>query len=300
MIVDFVQTTVDGLLLGMSYGMIALGFSLIFGVFRRINLAYGACLLFGAAIAVWLQPILGYGSLGLVLATVAGSALASVYVQKICFALHVHQNAINASMIASFAIWMQLDEVSSILLPQRTHAYSGITFESLEVAGILIRTEHLVIAVVALTSVLILSWLHSGNRLSQQIKAVKEDPELAETLGIPVRRVGVIVFAIAGLIGGVGTFLVLSTDGQVTPLFGLWSLFKGLAAVMIGGLGSLPGAMIGGVLLGVLETHAAFSLGTEFRDIATFGALFLVLVLRPSGLFGAAAYRTEQMARARI
>lgn len=300
MIVDVLQTLVDGLLIGMSYGLIALGFTLVFGVFKRINLAFGACLLLGAALAIWLQSMLNYGVFGLVFVTITGSALASIYVEKICFSPHIGPNAANASMIASFAIWMQLDEISTILLPQRTHAFAGIEFEGLEFAGLLFRIEHLTIALVAILCVLLVSWLNSKSRLSQHIKAVKEDPNLAEILGLPVSRINITVFALSGCIGGLGAFLILSADGHVTPLFGIWTLFKGLAAVMIGGLGSIPGAMIGGIVLGLSETYAAYSFGAEFRDIVTFSLLFAVMIIRPSGLFGSAALRTEQMAKARI
>ena len=107
-------------------------------------------------------------------------------------------------------------------------------------------------------------------------------------------------FLLAGLLGGISTFLILSADGQVTPLFGLWSTLKGLIAMMIGGVGSLPGAVIGGLLLGLIEAHSSTQFGAEYRDITTFGILFLILIIRPGGIMGVSAYRTGRLAQERI
>ena len=93
--------------------------------------------------------------------------------------------------------------------------------------------------------------------------------------------------------------MILSADGYITPMFGLWSTFKGLLAMILGGLGSLPGAVIGGLILGVVETHAGAALGAEYRDIVTFGLVFLVLIIRPGGLMGVKIYRTDSLAQER-
>lgn len=298
--INFIQTTLDGLLIGTSYGLIGLGFALIFGVIKRINLAYGSCLLFGAAFAIWLQSYLGYGPFGLFFVTLFGCVIASLYVERLCFRPHTSRNALITSMVASFAIWMQLDEISAKMLPQRTHGYTGLQFDSLEMGSIILRSEQILQLLISIAVLALLYIIVKRTRVGLQIEAVAHDSQLAELIGVRTRLIETFVFILAGLVGGLGAFLILSSDGQVTPLFGLWSTFKGLVAVMIGGMGSLPGAVLGGLILGLLETHATNAFGVEYRDIVMFGLLFLVLILRPSGLMASDIYRADQLSKERF
>ena len=203
-------------------------------------------------------------------------------------------------MVASFAIWMQLDEISSKLLPQRTHSFPSPEFGEFEIGTILIRTEQLMHFLCVIFLLLLIFQLLKYRNLDLQLKAITEAPNLAFSLGLNVHWISVATFLVAGIMGGIGTFLILSADSQVTPLFGLWSTFKGLIAMMIGGMGSLHGALLGGLFLGVFETHAANLFGAEYRDISTFTLIFLFLIFRPGGLTGTNAYRDDHMAKGRL
>ena len=294
------QTSLDGLMIGSTYALIGIGFALVFGIMRRINLAFGACLLFGASLAIYLEPWLGWGVCGLFLVTMVGAALASAYVERLCFAPHTKRTQSMTAMIASFAIWMQLDEISSQMLPQRTHAYDGLEMPTFWLGEIYVRGDQLLHFCIALISILLLYVLLYKTRLGLLIRATADNPETAYLLGVRVPWLGFIIFLLAGILGGVGAFMILSADGYVTPMFGMWSTFKGLLAMILGGLGSLPGAVIGGLILGIVETHAGASLGAEYRDMVTFGLVFLVLIIRPGGLMGVKIYRTESLAQERI
>ena len=297
---DTLQTSLDGLMIGSTYALIGIGFALVFGIMRRINLAFGACLLFGAALAIYLEPWLGWGVWGLFLVTMVGAALASAYVERLCFAPHTKRTQSMTAMIASFAIWMQLDEISSQMLPQRTHAYDGLEMPTFWLGEIYVRGDQLLHFCIALISILLLYVLLYKTRLGLLIRATADNPETAYLLGVRVPWLGFIIFLLAGILGGVGAFMILSADGYVTPMFGMWSTFKGLLAMILGGLGSLPGAVIGGLILGIVETHAGASLGAEYRDMVTFGLVFLVLIIRPGGLMGVKIYRTDSLAQERI
>ena len=300
MFLDFIQITLDGLFTGSSYALIALGFALIFSVHRRVNLAYGSSLLIGAAVAVSLDNAIGITGIGYFLTTVLFSAIACVYVERFCFAPHLGTNSSITPMITSFAIWMQLDEISSKLLPQRTHAFPSPNFGELEIGNILIRPEQLLHFLCVLFLLLLVFQLLKYKNIDLQLKAITENPNLAFSLGLNVHWISIATFIVAGTMGGIGTFLILSADSQVTPLFGLWSTFKGLMAMMIGGMGSLYGALLGGLFLGLFETHAANLFGAEYRDISTFTLIFLFLIFRPGGLVGTNAYRDDHMAKGRL
>ena len=109
-----------------------------------------------------------------------------------------------------------------------------------------------------------------------------------------------LAFVVASAFGGVAAYLIVSADGQITPLFGLWATFKGLIAMMLGGMGSIPGAILGGLLLGVVEAQSIWYLGTEYRDLSAYFLLFLFLVFRPGGLMGQLAVEREQAAMRRV
>jgi branched-subunit amino acid ABC-type transport system permease component len=120
------------------------------------------------------------------------------------------------------------------------------------------------------------------------LRAIIDNPVAAHLVGINVRAAIVRAFALASAVGGIAGYLVLAVDQQVTPMFGMWATIKGLIAMMIGGLGSIPGAILGGLLLGVIEAHSQWYFGPHMRDLFAYLLLFCCLVLRPGGLLGAA------------
>jgi branched-subunit amino acid ABC-type transport system permease component len=123
-------------------------------------------------------------------------------------------------------------------------------------------------------------------RFGLGLRAVIANPVAAHLVGINVRMSVLLAFAGASAIGGVAGFLVLAVDQQVTPMFGMWATLKGLIAMMIGGLGSVPGAVLGGLLLGIVEVHSQWHFGPQVRDLVAYLVLFVFLVLRPGGLYG--------------
>ena len=119
------------------------------------------------------------------------------------------------------------------------------------------------------------------------MRALADSPEAAAASRVNTKRVAVLTFGLAALVGAVAGLLIAATDGQITPKFGLWATMKGLIAMMIGGLGSLRGALIGGLILGIVEAQAQWYLGAAARELVVYALLFLCLVLLPGGLAGA-------------
>ncbi len=127
-------------------------------------------------------------------------------------------------------------------------------------------------------------WLLYRSRFGLAVRAVIDSRVGAQLSGINVPAIFIRVFALASAIGGVAGFLIAATNEQVTPMLGMWSTMKGMLAMMIGGLGSLPGAVVGGLLLGLLEAHSQWFFGPQYRDLLAYLLLFALLALRPSGL----------------
>jgi branched-subunit amino acid ABC-type transport system permease component len=288
--IDFVQNSIDGLMIGSSYALLALGFTLIFGVMRRLNLSYGPSIMLGAYLGTLLH-LQGAGPAAVAAATVVGAAIVGVYVERLCFAPMAAGAGI-ASMVSSFAIWMQLEQAAVLLLPRHTYAFPPLADGAALAAGpFLFRVDH----VVMLTCVLLLTVaIHAGlyrSRFGLALRAIIDQPVAAHLVGVNVKVATLCAFAGASALGGIAGYLVLAVDQQVTPMFGMWATLKGLVAMMIGGLGSMPGAVIGGLLLGLIEAHSQWYFGPQIRDLMAYGVLFAFLVLRPGGLLGTAPTR---------
>ena len=286
--IDFVQTTVDGAMVGCSYGLLAIGFTLIFGVIRRLNLSYGPSIMVGAYLGTFLYVQLGAGPLVVAVAVVAGAAIAGIYVERLCFA-PMKGGAGVASMVSSFAIWMQLEQAMILVLPRHTYAFPALaTGEPWSFGPFTLRPDQLLMLALAIATGVIVQLIIYRTRFGMGLRLVTSNQTAAHLVGVNVRNVLIGAFALASAVGGFAGFLVLAIDQQVTPMFGMWATIKGLIAMMIGGLGSVPGAIVGGLALGIIEVHAQTLLGPQGRDLTAYLLLFLCLVLRPGGLLGKA------------
>jgi branched-chain amino acid transport system permease protein len=300
MLVDLVQNTIDGIANGSAYALLALGFTLIFGVVGRLNLSYGPSIMIGLYAGAFLHVEWQAGWVAVAVAAILGSVVAGIYVERLCFA-PMREGAAIAAMVASFAIWMQLEEVATLILPRHSYPFPPLAEGAAILVGpFYLRPEHLVMLAVAVVVTIALERLVRASRFGLTLQAIAESPRAARFMGIRVERSLLLAFVLASAIGGVAGWLIVSTDQQITPMFGMWATFKGLIAMMLGGLGSLPGAVAGGLLLGIVEAHAQWFFGPQVRDLAAYTLLFLVLVLRPGGLFGRFRAERESEARRRL
>jgi len=299
-VVDFIQNCIDGVMLGSSYALLAIGFTLIFGVMRRLNLSYGPSIMLGAFVGTLVYLEFQAGGLAVATATVVGAVLAGMYVERMCF-WAIRQGAALASMVSSFAVWMQLEEIVTIVFPERTYSFPPfIEAVPLDVGPFFIKLENLIMFLCAGLAAVLLHGLLYRTRFGLAVRAVSENPQAAKFMGINIGIVMFWAFAVASGLGGVAAYLILGADGQITPLFGLWATFKGMIAMMLGGMGSIPGAILGGLLLGVIEAHSLWYLGTEYRDLVAYFVLFLFLIFRPGGLMGQVAAEREEAAMRRV
>ena len=298
--IDFIQNCIDGVMIGSGYALLAIGFTIVFGVLRRLNLAYGPSIMLGAFVGTLLYVQFQAQILTVAIATVIGAVVVGMYVERLCF-WAIRRGAAIASMVSSFAIWMQLEEVAAIILPERTYPFPALTeMAPLEIGPFFLRSEPLVMFVVAVALMAVVHTVLYRTRFGLAVRAVSENPSAARFMGIHIDAVMFWAFALVSAIGGVAGFLILATDQQVTPYFGLWVTFKGLIAMMLGGMGSLPGAILGGLVLGVVETQSLWYLGADYRDLSAYFLLFLILIVRPGGIMGQALPEQERAADRRV
>ena len=287
----WVQTTIDGLLDGGSYAMVGLGLSLTFGSLRRLNLAYGATAMLAAYIGAWLHARVQAPIWLVLIAMVVSATVIGWYVERLCFAgTHENGSLPQAAPVAgtdgrevvalasSFAVWMQLEQLAVNLLPRHLNPFPSLAASSEWTLGeLLIRPDRLLVMVLAVALTLgLASWLERS-RTGLAWRAAADHRTAAHLVGMPVARLQTLAFSAACALSGVAAFAVLSIDAQVTPMFGMWVLLKGLVAAMLGGLGSIRGVLWGGLLLGVVEAHAQTLVGAQGREFVTYALLFVVL-----------------------
>jgi branched-subunit amino acid ABC-type transport system permease component len=284
--VDLVQNTLDGIMVGSSYGLLAIGFTMIFGVMRRLNLSYGPSIMVGAYLGTFLYVRFGVAPGVVAVVAVAGAALAGIYVERLCFA-PMQAGAAIASMVSSFAIWMQLEQAMVLLLPRHTYGFPSLAGGMvLNLGPFLLRADHLIMLGCAIVLSIAIYRVIFRSRFGLALRLIISNQTAAHLVGVDVKAAMAGAFAFASAVGGFAGFLVLAVDQQVTPMFGMWATIKGLIAMMIGGLGSIPGAILGGLILGVVEAHSQWYFGPQIRDLAAYLLLFVFLVLRPGGLLG--------------
>ncbi len=286
--IDIAQNFLDGVMVGSSYALLGLGFALIFGVMRRVNLAYGSTILIGVfAGSTLLRLAPGHPILALLI-TIGMTVMAGIYVERLCFRT-IPQEAVMASMVSSFAIWMQLDEFVIQSPWSQTFAYPfppPFELGALEFGPFVARVDYLLMWGSALVVMLALWWVVVGTRFGRAMRAVSNNIEAARMLGLNVHRIGFQAFLLASVIGGLAGYMIAVSQQQVTPYFGLWATIKGLIVMIIGGMGSIPGAIVGGLLLGIVEIQTDWFLGAEFRELVAYLLLFAFLIFRPRGMFG--------------
>lgn len=283
---DLAQNTLDGIATGSAYALLAIGFTLIFGVMRRLNIAFGPSIMVGVFLGAWVHAQWSAGLIGAAVAVLVGAVIASAYVERLSFAA-IRGDAALASMASSFAIWMQLEQAVALVFPGRTTVFPTLgQVPDLDLAGLVLRGDDLIILCVAGIVLVLLQRVLFHSHFGLEMRAVADSPEAAAVARVNIARVAVLTFGLAALVGAVAGFLIAASDGQISPKFGLWATMKGLIAMMIGGLGSLRGALLGGLVLGIVEAQAQWYLGAAAREIVVYGLLFLCLVLLPGGLAG--------------
>ena len=286
--------------MGSGYALLAIGFTLIFGVLRRLNLSYGPSIMVGVFFGTFLFIQFQAGWYAVLAATVLGAVIAGAYVERMCF-WAIKKGAAVASMVSSFAVWMQFEEAVTIAFPDRTYEFPALgDFELIELGDLSVRQEHLIMLGIAALLVFLLHLLLFRTRFGLAVRAVSEDPDAALFMGVNTGRTIFLAFILASAIGGVAGYFIMATEEVITPKFGLQATFKGLIAMMLGGMGSVPGAIAGGLLLGVVEKQAEWYAGAVWRDIAAFLLLFAFLIVRPGGLLAQRTAAGELAALRRV
>jgi branched-chain amino acid transport system permease protein len=283
------QQLVNALSLGCVYALFALGFTLVFGVLGVINLSHGAVFMVGAYAAVQVTTHFGLPLWGSMLFAFVFCGVVGLLIDLLVLKPLRARNAPHLiPMIATIGVAIVLNNlVQGIFGAENLRFPSGlVSEESLELGGI--HMTALELGIVLLSFVLMGALMLSlkKTQLGRALRAIAESPKAASLLGINVEGLFYLTsFAAAGL-GGVAGVLIGLYSNAIFPLMGQPMLHKGIAVIILGGMGDIRGAMLGGLFLGFAEVLSVAYIGSNMRDAVAFGLLFLVLLVRPKGLFG--------------
>lgn len=283
----FADQLINGLVIGNIYALIAIGLALIFGVANLINFAHGSVYMIGAYVGWVCVTGLGW-SLGptfIVVAVVCGAL--GALIER--FGLRrLQSEARIAPLLATIGISFALDQLVQLIFSPNPQSFpSPLPATRVMLGGVSIGALDALIAAITITIAATLFAFLRFTRLGWALRATAQDREAAQQMGVDVNAINALTFAVAAVLGGIGGVMIGMYFTSVYPTMSYSAMLKGFAANLLGGLGSVPGAVIGGLLLGLIETFGVALLGSTYRNLFTFVILIGVLVLRPTGLFGA-------------
>jgi len=277
--------TINGLVIGNIYALIAVGLAIIFGVGNLINFAHGSVYMIGAYVG-WVCVTMLHLPLPLTFVIVAlVCGLLGVLIER--FGLRRLQNSARiAPLLATIGISFVLDELTQIIFSHDPQSFPNpLPADRIPIGGVTIGYIDILIAVIGIGGALLFFLFLRYTKLGWALRATAQDREAALQMGVDVNQVNQTAFALASILGGIAGVLVGMYFQTVYPTMSFEAGLKGFTANLIGGLGNIPGAVAGGLVLGLIESYGVAIFGSTYRNLFTYGILLLMLVLRPNGLF---------------
>lgn len=284
--VEITQSISDGLLFGSTYALIGIGFTLIFGTMHKLNMAYAAAAITGAYVGLALLSFVDAPAIIVFLVSTLGSGAIGYVLYVTCFRFIPVDNPLAGLMTTVGALFF-IDEMIILATNASPMGYPAIFGDVfIDIPPYFLRGDLLFVFLVGLLSMLVLLFVLYRTRLGLATRAVSQQNVAAQLCGIDVHKTNARTFVVAGLLGGVAGAMTAASVGVLSPLITVPLTVKGLIVTVIGGLGSIPGAIVAGLLVGGFENVILYVRGVNERDMYVALLLFVFLVFRPNGIFG--------------
>lgn len=287
----FLQQLVNGLQLGSVYALIALGYTMVYGIVRLINFAHGDVFMVGAyvgffALASWRLP----WPLA-ILAAMLGCGLLGVFIERVAYRPLRNAPRISA-LITAMGVSLFLEYFTSLRFvfgPDYRAFPRPFAVRTFDIGGLTVSSIQLIVFGTALVLMVALYWFVNRTRTGLAMRAVSYDHNTARLMGIDVDLVISVTFGIGSALAGAGGVLYGIAYPQINPFMGVMPGLKAFVAAVLGGIGVIPGAMLGSLIMGLVETFTSAYVSSTLRDAVAFGVLIIVLLVRPSGILGRSA-----------
>jgi branched-chain amino acid transport system permease protein len=280
----FIQQVLNGIMLGSIYSLVALGLTLEYGILHIPNFTHGALYMVGAYVTFLLAASLGMNYWLAMAISMTALALIGVLMERLVYRPLMLESPLNSFIAAIGMIFIFVDGALHIFGPDFKR-FPPLHSQVVQVMGTTITLQRIIIIAVTIVLIVLLHLFIKKTVVGAAIEATAQDPEGARLMGINVRRVRMMVFALGTALAAAAASLIAPIH-LVHPGMGGPVILKAFVVIILGGMGSLPGAIIGGFLLGLVESLSGGYVSTAYHEVFSFGVLVTVLAIRPTGLFG--------------
>ena len=282
----FFSQLINGLSLGSIYALIALGYSMVYGIILLLNFAHGDVIMVGAYMSWFVMNQLGLGPVTAVCATIITCTLLGVVIEKIAYT--PLRNAPRISLlITAIGVSFFLEYTAELILGSGAKVIPAYyTNQTFRIGSVPLGLTSVITLLVTVLSMLVLTFLVQKTKLGKAMRAVSEDMDAARLMGINVNTTISITFAIGSALAAIGAVLYCMAYPLVSPTMGSLPGLKAFIAAVFGGIGILPGAMIGGFVMGIAESLTKSYISSQMSDAVVYGILIIMLLVKPTGLLG--------------
>jgi len=286
--VYFLQQVVNGLQLGFVYALIALGYTMVYGIVRLINFAHGDVFMVGAFVGFFAIAVLGWGLVPAVVLAMLLCTVLGVSIERIAYRPLRRAPKI-AALITAIGVSLFLEYFTSLKFvfgPDYRSFPRPIEVVNFEIGGVLLSNIQIIIIGVSILLLIVLQYIVQRTKLGLAMRAVSFDHDTARLMGVDVDFTISATFALGSMLAGAGGVLYAIAYPQINPFMGILPGLKAFVAAVLGGIGIIPGALLGALIMGQAETLTSGYVSTTLRDAVAFAILIIVLMVRPSGLLG--------------
>ncbi|NOH16119.1 branched-chain amino acid ABC transporter permease [Clostridium cochlearium] len=284
----FLQQLINGVSLGSIYALIALGYTMVYGIINLINFAHGEVYMLGAFIGFFLITKLKLGFLpALILAMIACSII-GIVIEKVAYK-PIRNSTRIAALITAISVSLFLQYGTMYIVSAETKTFPDVLKgQQISILGgrVFLNIKDLYIVIITVLLMILLQYIIHKTKVGKAMRAVSQDREAAELMGISVNNTISYTFAIGSALAGAAGVLVGVYYNSIDPLMGMLPGLKAFIAAVIGGIGIIPGAMFGGLFLGLTETMVSSYGNSLYKDAVAFAILIIILIIKPSGFFG--------------
>ena len=288
----FLQQLVNGLSLGSIYALIALGYTMVYGVLRLINFAHGDVYMVGAYVGYYLSRKLQgrepsiISAVLVMLGSMLACAVLGALIERLAYR-PVRREARLTLLITAIGVSLFIENVAQLLFGADPKFFPSLAPSAdFVVAGVRLTSEQLTVIAVSVLLMVLLRFFILKTRTGKAMRAVSFSLDASKLMGISTDRIIAITFALGSALAAAAGVLIGMQIPKIDPLMGILYGLKAFVAAVLGGIGSVPGAVLGGLLIGISEVVVVGYLSSTYRDAIAFGILILVLILRPQGLLG--------------
>lgn len=286
----FLQQLINGLSLGSVYALIALGYTMVYGIVKLINFAHGDILMLGAYSGYFVLRQFGTTPVGMLLAFVFAMvvcAVISILIERFAYRPLRSAPRLN-SLITAIAVSLILQNGVRVLpfIGPNPRQYPTMETVSISLGPISISNIQLIVIVLSAILMIILNYIINYTKTGKAMRAVSYDMQAASLMGISVNKTIAFTFALGAVLAAAGGVLYATAYPQIEPTMGTMPGLKAFVAAVLGGIGSVPGAMLGGYILGIAETMTKGFLVSQFSDAISFSILIIILLVKPTGILG--------------